>query len=317
MPRSRRHHYLPIFYLKGFIDPDHSPFLWIYGKENDDIIKSNVVNAAVRKDYYSFVSPEGSMDPDTVETMLSTVESYAAPVFRKIIERRDLNDEERSHFALFLALLYVRVPSFRENLEKSMGDFMKKLNFFMASHKEGFEASIKRVERDTGKEIGMPIEELRKFVLEGEYDITVIPEMSLAMGIELVPKFTEIFFHMQWIFFTAPEDYKFVTSDNPLSVYDPTYDPRSFWGIGLLNKNIEIVFPISGDIACLGIWKENKRYPGLKEGFQKGNNRIVKALDKRIVRTSFKYVFASYRSRILHAFVNKHIGKDRLVMEIS
>jgi hypothetical protein len=317
LAHRKRHHYLPIFYLKGFIDPDHSPFLWIYGKDKEEIIKTNVVNAAVRSDYYSFRTPEGTKDSDTIESLLSAIEGYSAPVLQKIRRREHLSEEDRLHFAFFLALMYVRVPSFRKNIEKVMEEMVKRVGILMASHKEGFEASIKRMERDTGKKIGMPIEELRKFILDGEYDIKVAPEMSL-MGIKMAEHFAEIFFHMQWFFFGASHDYKFVTSDNPLSIYDPAYAPGSFYGIGLLNKEIEIVFPVSRDIACLGVWRENPNYPDLREGsFHDGNNKIVKALVKRTVRSAYEYVFASQKSRVFHAFVKKHIGSDRLIMQIS
>lgn len=317
MVRRKRHHYLPIFYLKGFIDPDHSPFLWIYGKDKEDIIKTNVVNAAVRGDYYAFTTPEGSKDSDTLESALSAIEGHSAPVIQKLRNRELLSEEDKIHFASVMSLMYVRVPSFRENIEKSMEEIIKKFSVIMASHKEGFEASVRQMEKETGKEIGMPIEEMRKFMLECEYDIKVAPEISL-MGIEMAKHFAAIFCHMQWFFFTATTDYKFVASDNPLSIYDPTLKPGSFYGIGLLNKEIEIVFPLSSDITCLGIWKENQRYPGLKEGrFHDGNNAIVKAFVRRTVRSSYEYVFASRRSRLFHRLVKEHIGKDRLVTRFS
>jgi hypothetical protein len=313
----KRHHYLPVFYLKGFIDPDQSPFLWIYGKDKEEIIKTNVANIAVRGDYYTFRTSEGTKDSDKIESFLSAIEGYCAPVIQKIRRRELLNDEDRIHFAVFLAFMYVRVPSFRENIEEAMKGFIKSFSKFMASHKEGFEATVKSMERDTGKEIGMPTEELRKFMLEGEYDVKVVPEVSL-MGIAMAQDFAKIFLHMQWFFFGATRDYKFVTSDNPLSIYDPTYVPSSFYGIGLLNKKIEIVFPVSSNIACLGIWKENPSYPDLRGGlFHVGNNKIVKALVKRTVHSAYQYVFASQRSQVFHAFVKKHIGRDRIIMRMS
>jgi len=158
MAKKKRHHYVPRFYLKGFIDPDNRPYIWIYEKGNPIMRKETAKNIAFEKDYYSFTTPEGEKDSETFENILATIERMVAPTFRKIKSHQSLKDQKRSSFAVFLAFSMTRVPSFRENIERAMAEFMKKMNMILASNPQGFRSMIEKFEKDRGSEIGMSVE---------------------------------------------------------------------------------------------------------------------------------------------------------------
>lgn len=300
MARKKRHHYLPVFYLNGFVDPHNKPYIWIYEKGNLDVRKASAKDIAAQKHYYSFTTPEGERDSETFENVLEKIEGKVAPIINNIKEHKAFTDEQRGWFALFLAFTMTRVPSCRENNEQVTGEAVKKANQIWASYSAGFKSMVEKFEKDTGNKIEMSVEKLRKFVLEGQYDVKIDSQFSLAMiltAIDLAP----IFYGMNWTFLEATEDYKFVTSDNPLSCFDPTYDPKSF-DMGLLNRNIEITFPISKDLMFLGTWKQS-------EGYKKLNNKLVKDMNHRTVISALRFVFASEHSDTLNRFVQKY--KDR------
>jgi len=298
MAKKKKHHYVPVFYLKGFVDPHNKPYIWIYEKGNLDVRKASARDIATQKHYYSFTTPEGERDSETFEKILGKIEGKAAPVIKNIKERKALTNEQRVWFAFFLAFTMTRVPSFRENIERATGEIMKKANQIWASYPAGFESMIEKFEKDTGNKIEMPVEELRKFVLEGQYDVKVDSQFSLAM-ILIAKALAPIFYNMNWAFLEATEDYKFVTSDNPLSFFDPTRGPKFFYGVGLLNRNIEITFPISKDLMFLGTWKQS-------EGYKKFSNKLVKDMNRRTVISALRFVFASEYSDTLNRFVQKY-----------
>ena len=299
MTKKKRHHYIPRFYLDGFVDPHNKPYIWVYEKGNPKIVKATTKNIAVQKDYYSFTTPEGNRDSETFENLLAEIEGRVSRIFRKIRNQENLNHEERWFFSLFLAFSMARVPNFRENLEEMLGETMKKINMILASDPRNFEAMIESFQRKTGKEIGMPVEELRKFMLEGEYNFRATPQFSLGMAAIMARNSTPIFFEMKWTFLEATGDYKFVTSDNPLSYFDPMHDPKSFFGVGLLNENVEVTFPISKDLMFLGMRKNF-------EGDKRLSNKSVKEMNRRTVISALRFVFASQYSDGLNRLVQKY-----------
>jgi hypothetical protein len=302
MTEKKRHHYIPRFYLDGFIDPRNKPYIWVYEKGKNAIRKSKSDKIAFQKRYYSISTTEGKRDSETIENFLAEIEQSAALVFKKIEGRESLNEEEKGTFSYFLAFMITRVPAYRDNVERVTEKLLKKTNINLASDPRGFKAMIEAYERDTGEKIGMPVEELRQFTLDGRrYDISVDPQYSLqAMMIakDIVP----FLYNMSWAFFEASDDYKFVTSDNPLFYDDPNHDLESVYGVSLLNRNVEVSFPMSKELLFLGTWQDYK-------GFIRGNNAIVKDLNRRTVLSASRFVFASQKSDILNKFVQKYIDK--------
>ena len=113
--------------------------------------------------------------------------------------------------------------------------------------------------------------------------------------------FFPIFHAMKWTFIKATDSYKFLTSDNPIFYWDPTHDSKSFPGVGLLNKNIELTFPLTKDLALLSSWIG-------EVGYVKADNQMVKVINRRTVMSALRFVFASEKSNVLNKFVRKYIN---------
>ena len=279
---KKRHHYLPEFYLDGFVKPHNGPYMWVYEKGDPKIRKASVKDVAVQKHYYSFVTPEGQKDSETFENFLAFIENNVAPVFQKIKKQEILSEEERSWFAIFLASLVTRVPNFRESIEESAAEVIRRINLKMASDTEGFKSMIRNFENETGSKVNLPIEDLQKFILDGEYKIKVDPQFSLSM-MTLINDFSPIFHKMNWTIFIS-DDHKFVTSDNPLFYNDPTHDPRSPFGVGFLSKNIRLTFPVTKELALLATWSRGKDF------YSRATNKLVRATNRRTIQSALKFI---------------------------
>ena len=302
MARKKRHHYIPKFYLEGFVDPRNKPFLWIYEKGGSKIIEASAKDIAVEKHYFSFLDSKGERDSETLENALAEIEGKVASVCRKIFNEKSLCEEDRSFFASFLALMMTRVPNHRNVISVMIESVIKKMSLMFASNKKGFEGSVKRFEHDTGNKIDMPIEDLRQIMLdESKYKIKANPQFSIAIALSNLDKLIQVFFDMKWTFLKATDDYKYLSGDNPLYYYDPTYDPRSFYGVGLLNKNVEITLPISQEVALFASWQG-------KSGYTQGRNTHVKDINKRTILAASRFVFASAKSDIINKLVQECIG---------
>lgn len=315
---KKRHHYLPEFYLEGFLNPHDSPYMWVFEKGNPGIKKASVKDIAIQKHYYSFITQEGERDSETFENFLAFIENNVAPVFKKIKKQEILSEEQRSWFAIFLASLLIRVPNFRESIEESSAEVIRRINLKMASDTEGFKSMIRSFENETGNSVSLPIEDLQKFILDGKYKIKVDPQFSLFM-MTLINDFGPIFHKMNWTIFVS-NDHKFVTSDNPLFYDDPKHDPRSPFGVGFLNKNIRLTFPVTKELALLATWSRGKDF------YSKATNQFVRAINRRTIQSALKFVFSSEKSAGINNLVQKYressprlrlISDDRIILTVK
>lgn len=300
MSKKKKHHYVPKFYLSGFVDPNVSEFLWVYEKGSGKVFKSKPENVALQTHFYSFTTPDGEKDSETIEDALAETESITAPVFEKLRSFEMPNDEERLIFSSFLGLTLTRVPTQREIVESVHADLYRKVAHMLASNPAAFKNSIEKYERETGESIGQDPERLRKFILEDEYDLVVNPEFSLGV-VGLGVRFAPLFYKMTWSFFKATDRFKFLTSDNPLSYDDPTHDPKSPRGVGLASKNVEVIFPVSREVAFVGTWRKD-----LREGFTQANHQFVKEFNRQIVITASRHIFASEKREGTKKLVTKY-----------
>jgi hypothetical protein len=283
---KKRHHYLSKCYLQGFVKSIDDPVIWIYEKGNSNIVGSSPKNSGVQRHFYSYNTLDGKKDTDSYENFFSKIEDKIPPIFKRLHEQKDLSDEDKSWFTVFLAFFITRVPNYRKNIEDATASLIKnKIVPSLAS-------------RTKKSEVPVP-----EFILNGKYDITIKnPEYSLSMIGNHALEYARILHRMKWTFLGATHDYKFLTSDNPISIHNPRSNHDFFYGGGLLSRNIQVTFPISKEIAFLGTWEN------YKEGYIRANNASVKAIVKRTVLSASRFVYASNKSETLNKMVQKYSG---------
>ena len=152
----------------------------------------------------------------------------------------------------------------------------KQMLINISSDAEEFESIVREFEGDTGEKINMPITEFQRFILEGRYNTYVRDEFSIST-IPFANDIAPVLFQMKWKFLVTSDNEKFVTSDNPVSIY----------GSGLSRHDADITFPISQDIGFWGTWGN------IREGYEDVSNRSVKQFNRRTVISASRYVYSA------------------------
>jgi hypothetical protein len=299
---KKRHHYIPVFYLNGFINSTGT--MWVYDKEDKGMFESTPDGIAYEKHYFTVKTEDGKKDSEIIENYVATLESEFSKVLSKILTNKPLSNEDKTNFAWFVASMMTRTPNFRNNIQKATSEMIQHVTLFMASHKKNFEQMVKRYEKDTGNKIEMPVEEFRQSILDTEkYTIGVDSQYAMGVAFKQMEKLVEIFFNMKWAYLKAIDGYKFFTGDNPLSYVDPTHNPQSFRGVGLLNKKIEVTLPLSKELCAFGTWDTK-----LKEGYLQIKKEMIKDLNRRTLMSSRRFVFTHFKSDSMDKFVKKYKG---------
>lgn len=108
---SRKHHYVPQFYLRGFLDDNGHFFL--LDKITGKISKTNTRDVFFEKDRNTTTGPKGEKS-DWMEKIYSNVENDVAPVFDRIITQKhnvELSHRDKLLLSLHVATLYWRLPT--------------------------------------------------------------------------------------------------------------------------------------------------------------------------------------------------------------
>lgn len=297
-----KHHFVPAFYLRGFTDSEHDDLLWVYNKNSNMVFPQKPENVGLEKHYHTFETPDRTKDTNTIENHFCRVwEGPAAKIIESIKTGTFPVGDNRQFFAFFLGLSFTRSPNYRENFNQVVVNLVRTFSRISAADPERFAQSLRNYERDMGEKLTEDPEGLRKLMLNGGYDLSVRPELYLRMFIGHGIQFGLVIEKMKWIFIQATSRFKFLTSDNPFFLYDPSVDNRSFLqGTGLCNKNVEISFPISQDLALIATWGD-----AMTERFLQGSHDLVKAVNRRSVLAAHRFVYAPEKSDALSRLVQK------------
>ncbi len=240
-------HYIPRFYLKGFTDKQRK--LWVCEKFKP-IRESKPKDEAHRPDYYSH-SERGERD-ETVEDTLEEIESKAAPAILKLANPQSTpTKKQMGHVYLFTAFMFARVPSWRENLDRLFSRVAKERHVRIASDKEGFHKMCADMERQTGQPLGMDVEEMRRYILRGEYEIVQSSKAyNLRSMFESALSVAQTLQEFSYEVLYAPQGHFFLTSDCPVFTLLPEGNKQASIGMGFGWPKVLVHFPLNKR-ACL------------------------------------------------------------------
>lgn len=291
---NKRQHIVPKAYLEAFVDPmtplGHKPYLWVYEREGAEPYRRAPKKVAVESYYYSFTAPTGERD-HAVDEMLQKVESLALPILRALDQGRDsaeLSPEERMYLAHFVALLEVRVPRFRNSMEKFIGETMGSVALEAAAHPEYFERTARAASKASTGKVPSPeeIERLRQFILSKEYTLRTSPVVSLQAMVQAAPVIANYAYQYQWRLLQAEGEAAFLTSDCPF-VRVTTVDKYPKWmGVGWETPYMEATLPLSPR-NCLLI---SLHHP---EGREQASNTQVQEVNDRTSAYALEEVYSS------------------------
>jgi len=240
-------HFVQRKYLDGFIDPSLKTALWVYFS-NKPPRPHAPVRVARRNHYYcyrkngvwDFIGDEG----------ITKLEGFAVPVLEKLTSKHfNLTDEERLTFAGYVALSYLRVPAFERRINRIANTLNARLVEFVAQSDAHLGKFAKECEKEDGEMCD--VKSLRKALTGGDVYLTQENRgWTLRQMFNSLIGLQELIFSMRWTFLTcADEDEGFLTTDNPVSVYDPTAPHAVAFRSSL---NAYFTFPICRTVALVG-----------------------------------------------------------------
>jgi hypothetical protein len=181
---AQLHHFVPRFHLRQFVDSTQErELIWVYERDKAKAELRSVDHIAAQKDYYAVQAGDGTK-LQTIEEILSRVESLAAPLIRRFQEGdKHISDDDRMTFSVFLSFGTMRTPKFRGAVEELVRESVESYSKKLASDAAKFTESVKSAEQALGENLGDP-EELRNAILGDHIQVNANPEYSLKVMFE-------------------------------------------------------------------------------------------------------------------------------------
>jgi hypothetical protein len=221
MSRPKSHHFVPRSYLSRFTDPDG--FLHVYELSSKSFRRQRPTQVMKINAYYRQEWAPAGTDPDLFEKGLGEwLEGEAKQNIDKLIlTPSTLTDQELAEFLVYLEVQRVRVP----RQAKSAMDLMRKTILRLAP------------------------EEITAGVSSGKVQLKMKKPARFDYMRWSIGTFTPWFQTMDWEIFAAAEGASFVTTDSPVSFYNPAAPPPAEAGIGLAGT--KVFFPLSSKLLLL------------------------------------------------------------------
>lgn len=270
MPQPRKHHYLPQFYLRHF--SHNGEQIYQIEKQSGRSFQANITNAGAIRDYHR-LDHDGTDDQFELEKNLSKIEDVLSNALDRVLADRMLTGETKGGLIQLLSLLRMRVPAVKERIDEHLQQVVRSTGLMLERNGQfppppkGFEAALSM------ENLGIEIKNWA--ILEYMFQIAFDRDI-----LELLSK-------MDATIIQAGDRQHFVTSDQPVAMYNPRATSRDAYGVGIVDTDTELSLPLSRKALLLLSWKQSE------EGWRTAAAGEVEEFNRRSVIMASDYVFAS------------------------
>ena len=308
MSEPRKQHYIPVSLLKRFtIDNKIYVTDFIEGKQYD----TSPENVAHIRDFYRADVTDG-FDENSIEQYFSKTEGAVKSIFDNWIKTmKRPSKQDWSIISEFIAGMHLRGPEMRQKFLELFQYHSDLLNHYSFATKEAYERTCKNYYQDTGKEICIKYEEMKKIIEDPScLEVRLHQNLYLHQMLKLIPQIAQIISQMTPWLFIATGKSRFITSDNPVILLDANKNKPPYIGSGWLTKTIEVYFPLTPFTCICLMW--DREYQVLPF-----SDLCVSAVNSHLAWFSTRYIF-SVSNNICWRKNNKiHSDMDKLFDEMS
>jgi hypothetical protein len=240
----KRQHFLPKFYLEGFTKDG---MVAVFDRESNEVRVQQPVNTGVIGHFYTLEDAEGRKRFE-LEQILSEYEDKASLVIKKLAAKEDINADERTDLAIFVALAAFRTPDIVDSIKafnaSLIGDIAKRTFADVETVKAQMRG--KPYAPLTEEELEADARLLVEITQTGQYEITTDHKWAVGMAIRMAFNIAPIFAGRDWAVLHRDNEKKsFVTTDAPVLLTTVAPRKSSFWGIGFGNADALVFFPLT------------------------------------------------------------------------
>ena len=242
--RPRKHHFVPKCWLAGFtetLEPDGT--LWVTDFVRQKQWSSSPGKTARITDFYRL--SDQSRDPVYVENALSKIEAEAAPILQVLARNpRSPNPDELEMLLQFMAVQWVRVPSFRPFVLDVLRSITTRDMAAALETCETWQATLR--ESGTPEDTpGADYDGMKEFFESGQYTLSAENDWYVERGFTMAEKIIPLLRARYWETEFSPAG-RYVATDNPVVM-----DGAEGEMVGFKNADVKL-YPVNRFVLLRG-----------------------------------------------------------------
>lgn len=294
MSQTKKQHFVPSSYLKGFANREAPDRFWVYSKDGQGTRYASPVNEGYKKYTYAVSMPDGNTDTQTVEKWLSGIDGMGISIIRKIgkCNSISLSSDERAKLSSYIGMLFLRNPVALKNVEVMHEMIMHAKGKEDAAKEGHIEDVVRTANPDSNEEeIDSLVSGVKDILMKCDYSFEYPKGYSLRI-FETATEFARMLAEMRWVFVHCRGSGFFVTSDNPVFFGHP--DPESGFMMygGLGQPNAILTVPITRSMALLADWKISRSMTSLVRGSEKDIRRV----NSHTIGIANRFIYSPFKS---------------------
>ena len=246
----KRHHYVPRFYLRGFVGEKDR--LFVVDRPSERAFRTAPDNVAGEK-YFNRIEVKG-VGPNAVEKTLSEFEGEVAPALERIKAERSLaKEEDRAALVNLMAAVALRNPWRRKAIREIYDQAAQRRIAEKLGTREGWNESVAEMKAAGvwNEDAGVTFDDMQEAMKDAKFEIP--KELNIAAEIDHHDHLTELLWKRKWQMLVAAEGSGgFVTSDDPVCLRWADGQAHGGLSPGFGVQGTEVIFPVSTRLALRG-----------------------------------------------------------------
>jgi hypothetical protein len=282
----RKHHYVPVFYQKHFVNP--RGLLWVYDRSLKTCKELNPTSVCFAKDFYTLRRTDAPWDRRVETDCFSIVDGKCSSGLRAFLSQ-SATPEQLSDVLYFMAVQIHRTPSFAMTMKKMYVSSAEEMMRLMAVDVGRMQSALDRYKRDTGESTDVSAESMVKAVREKGLEVEATEAAFLR---HIFSQAESTFKGISRLFpevLIAPDNVGFITCDNPMTVVPPAGCPL----VGLYILGTVSYFPLSRQV-CLRLGQSGSRFDTRKISKEK-----VQVINQNIAASSERFVMGPDKAQLI------------------
>ncbi len=248
----RRHHYVPQFYLRGFVGEKDQ--LFVIDRPSERAFRTPPKNVAAERDFNRIEVER--IEPEAIEKALAEFESKIAPALERIKKVQSLIDSEhRNALMNLISALAIRNPRIRSTINDFIGEVAQAVMEIGLATEDRWNTQVEQMKKEGvwDEEANVSYADMRKLVEERRHKIEVAKEFNVAVELDQQNELLQHLANRKWQIIVANErSGGFVTTDVPVCIRWSDDQDHGIYSPGFGVSGTEVIFPLSTKLALRG-----------------------------------------------------------------